>query len=78
MLSFHVKFVQTDTRMDRRTMVKNNMCPIFRYRGIKKLLDENSWDSSKLKIPTDDIMLLETKGVVSEIVETIVGLISGV
>ena len=35
MLSFHVKFVQTDWQMDRRTIVKQ-YAPIFRYGGIKK------------------------------------------
>ena len=33
MLSFHVKFVQTDRRTDGQRL--NNMPPIFRYGGIK-------------------------------------------
>ena len=41
MLSFHVKFVQTDRQMDRQMngqtdrQWQNNMPPIFRYGGIK-------------------------------------------
>ena len=35
MLSFHVKFVQTDRRTDRRTTIKQYAPPIFRYGGIK-------------------------------------------
>ena len=43
MLSFHVKFVQTDRRTDgrtvgqtdRQTTVKQYFPPIFQYRGIK-------------------------------------------
>ena len=38
MLSFHVKFVQTDRRTDRRTTVKQYATPpIFRYGDIKVL-----------------------------------------
>ena len=35
MISFHVKFVQTDRRMDRRTMVKQ-YAPDLSMRGHKK------------------------------------------
>ena len=35
MLSFHVKFVQTERRTDRRTTVKQ-YAPIFRYGGIRR------------------------------------------
>ena len=36
MLSFHVKFVQTDVRTDRQMDNGKTICPpIFRYRGIK-------------------------------------------
>ena len=35
MLSFHVKFVQTDRWMDRQTTIKQ-YSPMFRCRGIKK------------------------------------------
>ena len=38
MLSFHIKFVQTDRRMDRQTDNGKTICPpIFRYGGIKML-----------------------------------------
>ena len=36
MLSFHIKFVQTDRWMDGQTNNGKTICPpIFRYRGIK-------------------------------------------
>ena len=35
MLNFHVKFVQTDGRTERRTTVKQYAPPIFRYGGIE-------------------------------------------
>ena len=40
MLSFHVKFEQTDRRMDGQQL--NNMPPIFRYRGIKMYTHPNT------------------------------------
>ena len=36
MLSFHVKFVQTDRRTDGRTTVKQ-YAPIFQWGGIKNI-----------------------------------------
>ena len=47
MVSFHVKFVQTDRRADRWTTVKEYAPPIFRYRGIKKLLRDGGVGGKK-------------------------------
>ena len=50
MLGFHVKFVQTDRRMDRQTDNSKTICPlIFRYGGIKMPL-KTLWEKKKMLV----------------------------